>query len=284
MTRALATSALLTVLLAAHAAPAHACSAGERAAAVKRGKRVGPPPWVIGDSTAILATPVLGRLGIEADAQGCRWFSQGTALVARRGSRAPNAVVLALGANGGATRRDVWRARRVVGKRRFLFLVTPRNYPSARAVYLAAARRQPDRVAAVDWTAHSAGRADWFFGDGLHVNHTGARVWARLIRDELDPFFGPPRRGRALGIPEARDAGDVTPCGTTRAYGRRTEVFVTRAPDWFSCRLARRAMARPRLHEPRGWRFYDWRTVGKGPWTDVVARVDRSIVLAGITR
>lgn len=284
MRRALATSALLPVLLAAQAPPAVACSAGERAAAAKRGQRAGPPPWVIGDSTAIFAAPVLGRLGIEADAHGCRWFAQGTAMVARRGSRAPTAVVLALGANGGATRRDVWRARRVVGKHRFLFLVTPRNYPSARAVYLAAARRQPDRVAVVDWTAHSAGHGEWFGGDGLHVTPTGARHWAGLIRDELDPFFGPPRRGRALGVPEKRDAGNVTPCGTTRAYGRRTDVFITRAPGWFSCRLARRAMARPRLREPRDWRFYDWRTVGKGPWTDVVARVDRSIVLAGITR
>lgn len=283
MTRALVASALSLCLAGALAAPAGACNAGERAAAAKRGKRVGPPPWVIGDSTAIFATPILGRLGIEADARGCRLFSQGTAMVAARGSRAPNAVVMALGANGSVSRSQIWRLRRVLGKRRFLFLVTPRNYASARAAMLVAQRRQPDRVDVVDWTVHSAGRA-WFGGDGLHVSYTGARAWALLIREHLDPFFGPPRRGRALGIPRRLDAANVTPCGTARAYGRRTDVYVTRAPEWFSCRHARRAMRRPRLNLPRDWRFYDWRTVGKGPWTDVVSRVDRSIVLAGITR
>jgi hypothetical protein len=275
MIRALAGALLL---VAAGAAPASACNAGELAAPVHTGPRATPAPWVIGDSTAIIAAPVLGRLGIEADAHGCRWFGQGVALVARRPvRRRPTAVVLALGANGSVTRADIARARRVVGDRRFLLLVTPRNYPSARAAMLAAARAHPDRVAALDWTARSAGRPDWFFGDGLHVNQTGARRWARLIREGLQPFFAP---RRPLGVPTARTGAED--CGTVRASGRRTHVFLVRGEA--GCRHARRMLRRPRMRPSPDWRFYDWRTVGRGPWTDVIARRDRSIVLAGITR
>lgn len=275
MTRALAGA---LIALAAGAAPAAACNASKTAVPAHVAKRATPAPWVIGDSTGIIAAPLLGRMGVETDAHGCRWFEQGVAMVARRPARRrPTAVVLALGANGSATRGDIARARRVVGPRRFLILVTPRNYPDARAAMLAAARAHPDRVATLDWTVASAGRGDWFFGDGLHVNPTGARHWARLIREGLRPFF-PPRR--PLGLPEERDAG--RPCGQVRAEGRTTRVFVLRGDT--DCAVARQVLRRPRLHPAPGWRFYDWRTVGRGPWTDVLAKDGRSTVLAGITR
>lgn len=284
MTRALAGSALsLCILVAAGAAPALACDTRERAASASDRLR-GPAPWAIGDSTAILATPLLARLGVDADAKGCRQFDEGIAMVARRGRRGPNAVVLALGANAGVARTQIARARAVLGRSRFLVLVTPRNYASARAAMLAAQRAHPDRVLTLDWTARSNAHQSWFFGDGLHVSHTGARAWARMIREALAPFFGPPRRGRPLGLPGSEDARGATACGHVRAYGRRTEVFVTRGAGEIGCRPARRLMRRPRLRPPAGWRFYDWRRVGRGPWTDVLARRDRSTVIAGITR
>ncbi|MFL5847247.1 MAG: hypothetical protein ACJ762_21430 [Solirubrobacteraceae bacterium] len=276
MTRALLGALML---LAASAAPAAACNAGAVAAPAKAGARANPAPWVIGDSTAILAAPALGRLGIEADAHGCRWFDQGVAMVAHRPlRRLGDAVVLALGANGSVTRAEIARARRVIGPRRFLLLVTPRNYASARAAMLAAARAHPDQVRALDWTVRSAGRSDWFFGDGLHVNPTGARHWAALIREGLQPFFAP---RRPLGLPKGRSGAKA--CGKLRAAGRQTAVYVVRGGD---CAIARAMMRRPRLGLSResSWRFYDWRTVGRGPWTDVIARRDRSIVIAGITR
>lgn len=274
MRRALAGALML---LAATAAPAAACNAGKSASAVPVAPRATPAPWVIGDSTGIFATPVLGRLGVEADAFGCRWFGQGVAMIARRPARRlPGAVVLALGANGSVTRRDIARARRVLGRKRFLLLVTPRNFASARAAMLAAERAYPDRVRTLDWTLRSAGHGGWFAGDGLHVTMTGARAWARMIREGLQPFF-PPRR--ALGLPAERNGARA--CGRVRAHGRHTEVFVARGD--MECVVARRVMRRPRLDPHVGWRYFDWRTVGRGPWTDVLVRRQSSTVIAGIT-
>ena len=262
-----------SLLLAA--TPAAACTSGERASAARPDRLKGPPPWLIGDSTSILAAPHLGRLGIDADAHGCRQFDQGVAMVARR-RRKPRAVVLALGANADVSRAQVARARRVVGRDRFLLLVTPRNYPGARRAMLAVERAHPDRVLVLDWVARSAGHPGWFFGDGLHVSHAGARVYARFVARGLRPFLGPP----PLGVPERR--ADARACGSVRAFGRRTEVFVTRGD--LDCKIARMRMRGPRLHPPPNWRFHDWRTVPRGPWTDVLSRRDGSIVVAGISR
>ena len=274
MIRALAGALLASAI---GAPSAWACGAAELAPPVHAGPRATPAPWMIGDSTAIFAAPVLGRLGVEADARGCRLFDQGVAMIARRPARRrPGAVVLALGANGSATRAQIARARRVLGSRRFLLLVTPRNYASARRAMLAAARAHPDRVRALDWTIRSAGHASWFGGDGLHVTHTGARAWARLIREALQPFYAP---RRPLGVPSV--PGGSRDCGQIRAYGRVTQVALVRGDE--GCRFARRMMRRPRLQPPSGWRFFDWRTMGRGPWTDVLARRDRSTVIAGIT-
>lgn len=283
MRRALAASALILGLLGADAAVA--CNAGAYHRAAHAGRHAGPAPWVIGDSTMIFATPVMGRLGMEADAHGCRQFSQGVAMIATRRPRSqvPSAVVLALGANGAVSRGAIARARFVMGRKRFLVMVTPKNSGSTIAAMRAADRAHPDRVLTLDWAAYSAGRgSSWFGGDNLHVNYTGARVYAHFVRDGLDPFFGPPRRGRKLNLPEGADDRRVRSCGQIRAYGRQTQVFLTRGT--LSCRYARKLMRRPRLHEPRRWRFYDWRAVGRGPWTDVLARYDRASVIAGITR
>lgn len=270
---------LALALLTLTAAPAAACNAGERAAAARQQGLHGPPPWLIGDSTSILAAPHLGRLGVAADARGCRQFDQGIAMIAGR-ARKPDAVVLALGANGDVSRAQIGRARRAVGRERFLALVTPRNDAGTRQAMLAAARAHPDRVLTLDWTAASAGHQGWFFGDGLHVSFSGARIYARFVAAGLRPFLGAPRRGRPLGLPERRAGARA--CGRVRAFGRRTEVYVTRGD--LDCKIARTRMRGPRMHPPPDWRFYDWRRVRRGPWTDVLAHRDRSIVVAGISR
>jgi hypothetical protein len=267
--------------LGAPTAPAVACDAGTHDRASHKRPKHGPAPLFIGDSTGIFASPMLARRGIEADAHGCRQFAQGVAMLAAR-RRLPDAVVLALGANGPVSPGDIARARRVIGSRRFLILVTPKNSAATIATMRAAARRHPDTVLTLDWARHSAGRgSSWFGGDNLHVNFTGARAYTRFIREGLDPFFGPPHRGWRLNLPFRRDAERVRACGRIHRSHRRTQVFITRGE--VSCRWARRMLRGPRMHPPLRWRFYDWRTVRRGPWTDVLARRDRSVVVAGIT-
>ena len=55
--------------------PALACTAATRSSARHLRPAHGRPPLIIGDSTMIFAAPVLGGLGFEADAHGCRQFS-----------------------------------------------------------------------------------------------------------------------------------------------------------------------------------------------------------------
>jgi hypothetical protein len=277
----------LSALIAAGAAagPAQACdeTSHVQAAHVHGARR--DAPLVIGDSTAIISAPLLGRFGIEADAHGCRQFDEGIGIIARRPRHLlPDAVVLALGANGPVSRTQIGHARRVLGDRRFLLLVTPRNMASSARAMRAADRAHPDRVLALDWARFSAGHPRWFAGDGLHVDRTGADAYARFIRDGLAPFLAASRRGLRLDLPAQAGAGHDEPCGTVRAHGRAIDVSLTRGAGRLSCAYARKLMAGPRLHPPRRWRYYDWRTVGRGPWTDVLARRDRSVVVAGIER
>jgi hypothetical protein len=72
-----------------------------------------------------------------------------------------------------------------VGRERVLGLVTPRETggvaSSDQVVIRAAGRRWPRRVKVLDWVAHSAGRSDWFWSDGLHLQPRGARALARLV-------------------------------------------------------------------------------------------------------
>jgi hypothetical protein len=94
-------------------------------------------------------------------------------------------VVVALGNNWTISMAEIRRARRILGPRRVLGLVTPRGpLASARSAIHAAARRWPARVKVLDWAARSAGRA-WTW-DGLHLTRSGARGFARLLSSAYD--------------------------------------------------------------------------------------------------
>jgi len=276
MLRAVVVAALLAV---AAAAPARACDEAAKDQARHTGPRHGRAPWVIGDSTSILAAPILGRHGIEADAHGCRQFGVGVSMIAARPKHElGDAVVLALGANGPIQRSDIARARRVLGPHRFLGLVTPRNLSSSAGAMRAAAAAHPDTVLLIDWAAFSAGHGSWFAGDGLHVDESGAQAYAGLIREKLTPFLGIPLR-----LPAHADAPGVVACGKVRGFGRRSAVYVVRGADRVTCDRARQLIRGPRMRPPALWRYVDWESVGVGPWTDVLYRADKKVVVAGIS-
>jgi hypothetical protein len=272
-------AAFVAALLAAGAAaPARACDEAAKVQASHRGPRHAAAPWVIGDSTLILSAPMLARHGIEADAHGCRQFSDGVGMIARRPAHAlADVVVLALGANGPIQRSDVARARRLLGPHRFLALVTPRNLQASAATMRATAAAHPDNVLLIDWAAYSAGHEAWFAGDGLHVDQGGARAFSAYLRGRLRPFLG-----RPLRMPLRADAPGVVACGTVRAFGRRRAVYITRGADRVVCARARELIRAPRMRPPALWRFVDWAPLGMGPWTDVLAREDKKVVVAGI--
>jgi hypothetical protein len=259
------------------AGPALACNAATRSAARHLRPAHGRPPLIIGDSTMIFAAPLLAGRGLEADAHGCRQFGAGVAMLrARRHAHTlARVAILALGANGPIPGRGISHALRAMGRRRVLGLVTPRNLTSSQAQIRRAAGAHPDRVLLIDWARFSAGHGSWFGGDGLHVNQTGARAFARLIRRRVAPLVSPPVK--ALRMP--RTLTGRRGCGTVRRADRSWRAFVTRGARLVSCSRARDLARRAPLRPTTGWVAYDWSRTNNGPWQTVWSRADRKVVI-----
>jgi hypothetical protein len=174
--------------MAAIPAAAEACGGTERfrAKTPRSGER---SALAIGDSVMLGAVGQLTRRGFEVDVAGCRLFSQGLSVLAARGGSLPGVVVIALGTNWTVEHRQVRRALIILGRQRVLGLVTPREVGGAsssdQAVMRAAGERWPRRVKVLDWVRYSSGHANWFWGDGLHLQPRGARALTRLVAPAL---------------------------------------------------------------------------------------------------
>src|SRR3954447_19692613 len=275
--RLIGAAVLACCVAAAWPATAGACGEFRHSHARSRPARNGRPPLLIGDSTAIFATPILGRLGIEADAHGCRFFGQGVQMLRarRRDHSLPHVVALALGANGPVSRGQISAALRVMGRDRVLALVTARRSPGSDAAMRAAAHRHPDRVLLIDWVGFSAGHGSWFAGDGLHIGQAGASAYAHLIRRRIAPFAFPPVRRLRVGPPAS--AGKR--CGCVLRRGRTLGVLLPRGGERVTCARARAIVRTPPTRSIRGWRTYDWRAARPRTWSWVSARADRSVLV-----
>ena len=164
-------------------------------ASAKRNVSEGPPPLAIGDSVMLLAVHPLARKGFNVNAQGCRQWRQGQAILRRkkRHHRLPRLVVMALGTNWYITRDDIGRTRRMLGRKHVLAIVTPRDpggSGDAKRIR-AAGRAHPRRIKVIDWVRYSRGHGSWFGGDGIHLTYTGVTNYVRFIRRSLRGANGP---------------------------------------------------------------------------------------------
>ena len=178
------------------AAPAHAACGGVKAVASERNLVKGPEPLAIGDSVMLLAVNRLARAGFSVNAQGCRQWRQGHAMLRqrRRAGRLPRLVVMALGTNWYITRDEIGRTRRLLGRNRVLAIVTPREpggYAGDAKRIRAAARAHPRNIKLIDWVRFSRGHGSWFGGDGIHLTWTGVTNYVRCIRRALRFAAGP---------------------------------------------------------------------------------------------
>jgi hypothetical protein len=188
-------------LLAGALAPASAGAQGGcgSAAQEKPRKNVsrGRAPLAIGDSPMLLALPDLARVGYRANARGCRLYSEGLKLLRslRKRDKLPKLVVIALGSNGSVTKGNIHDALDIVGKKRTLGLVTPREtggHASQDAkVVRREARKHRNRTVLLDWVKFAKGHSAWFQPDGLHLTFDGAAAMARLFKRALKVL--PPR-------------------------------------------------------------------------------------------
>ena len=194
--RCLAPTVLAIALLVAAPTAAHAACGDPKTAKSSRNLAKGPEPFVLGDSVMLLAVKPLARAGFNVNAQGCRKWRHGHAILRRkkRRGRLPRLVVMALGSNWVITRDEIGRTRRMLGRKRVLALVTPRESggrvgPDAKR--LRAAARAHRNVVLVDWVRFARGHGSWFSGDGLHLSGTGVRKYVRCVGRSLRWANGP---------------------------------------------------------------------------------------------
>jgi hypothetical protein len=187
--RRLALIVLTVTALVVAPAGARAACGGVEAAASKRNLATGPEPLAVGDSVMLLPINRLARAGFDTNAQGCRQWRHGHALLRRRKrhGRLPSLVLMALGTNWQITRDQIGRTRRLIGPKRVLAIVTPREPTGSGDPkrIRAAGRAHPRRIKVIDWVRFSRGHGNWFGGDGVHLTDTGVENYVRYLRRSL---------------------------------------------------------------------------------------------------
>jgi hypothetical protein len=161
-----------------------------------RGQR---PPLAIGDSTMLLAAYSLADAGFQVDAQGCRQYGEALQILSRRRAAGtlPHMVVIALGADGAVTHREIGRALGLLCCTHLLVLVTNRELGGGSGSDAQTSReevaRHRNRSKLLDWVRYSAGHGDWFQPDGLHLTTAGAAAFTRFLAQAMAWAY-PPRK------------------------------------------------------------------------------------------
>lgn len=193
---------IATVMLGAAAAPpADAGCGGVAKSYPTKRQRLGRwlPPLVVGDSVLLGAIPQVTRQGFQVDTRGCRAWDEGLGVLWRRRHvhALPHEVVMFLGADWTVSMHQIRRALSIVGHKRVLVLVTPREaggFGGHDAGNMRrAGRRYSSRVLVLDWVRYTRNHPNWFAPDGLHLGYGGAAGLARLLRRAL-PYAAPGRQ------------------------------------------------------------------------------------------
>ena len=184
---ALAALASVAVLLLQPARATAGCGGVQSAKAKRKVNPGGKAPLAIGDSVMLLAIPQLARAGYQVNARGCRQWTEGMGVIRfyKRRGRLPHLVVVALGADWVITSHDIRQALHLLGKRRVLGLVVPRELGGGTSHDAVAVvngwRAHRKRVVLLNWVSYSRHHGSWFQPDGLHLTFKGAARFARLL-------------------------------------------------------------------------------------------------------
>lgn len=146
-----------------------------------------PSPLVVGDSIALGSTAALrAALGPETtvDARVGRQFAASPGIVAGWTRAHDGPVVIALGANGTVTPRDLEAVLAAAGERRVVLVgvaVSRRWRAANNTVMRAAAARHGPQVAFVDWASLVAGHPGVLGPDGVHPGPAGRALLASAV-------------------------------------------------------------------------------------------------------
>jgi lysophospholipase L1-like esterase len=147
-------------------------------------------PLVVGDSITLGSAgalrTALGR-ATTVDAKVGRQFAAGPGIVARWAQSHDGPVVVALGANGTVSRRDLEAVVSATGARRVVLVgvaVARRWRDGNNTVLREAAARHP-QVAFVDWAALVASHPGILGPDGVHPGPRGRALLAGAVADAV---------------------------------------------------------------------------------------------------
>jgi lysophospholipase L1-like esterase len=192
LARGLAGAAVVGTLVALLlASSARAACGGVEQENPRKDVSLGRAPIAVGDSPMLLALGDLAEEGYRANARGCRQYPEGLDLIRslKNQDKLPRLVVIALGSNGVINKGDLRQALDLVGKKRTLGLVTPRESGGGAGhdaqLVRDFAHEHENRIYLLDWVEYSAGHSSWFQPDGLHLTFDGADAMARLFSKPL---------------------------------------------------------------------------------------------------
>jgi hypothetical protein len=183
----------------------------------------GAPPLALGDSVLYDAAGPLSSDGFHVNAMVCRTMGQGITYLQLHRSSLAELVIVALGTNGTVTDSDIATLLGILGPSRGLALVTPKggDDPSVAGLYRAAAAAHPGRILVLDWERVSAGHADWFAPDGIHLGGSaGIAAYARLLAGSLSALPGSttaPTTSTPASVPAPTTTQPPPVTGTTGA-------------------------------------------------------------------
>jgi lysophospholipase L1-like esterase len=179
------------VVLALGAGTASAACGGVEQVKPRKDVNLGRAPIAIGDSPMLLALDNLAHEGYRANARGCRQWPEGLDVIRKlkHEDHLPRLVVVALGSNGVVDKDDIHTALDLIGKKRTLGLVTPRETGGVSGHDADLIRSEADahsnRIELLDWVKYSSGHSSWFQPDGLHLTFAGADAFAKLLKKPL---------------------------------------------------------------------------------------------------
>ncbi|SFU84907.1 acyltransferase family protein [Alicyclobacillus macrosporangiidus] len=147
----------------------------------------------IGDSVLEDAKPYLEKLlpGIVVDAQVGRQFTEAAQVIGRlqQQRRLGDTVIIELGNNGPFTEQQMDDLLAQLGSRRVVLVNVrvPRPWQDVVNRTLAAVAADHPGLTLVDWCSASAGKTQWFYADGVHLNPAGSQAYAQLLAGAVRP-------------------------------------------------------------------------------------------------
>ena len=189
---------LATVLIGASTAAAQCGGVVEQGP--NKNANLGRAPIAIGDSPMLLAVPNLADKGFIANARGCRQITEGVEVLKdyEKKGRLGRIAVIALGSNASIEKSDIHKALKVIGKKRILLLVTPRETGGGESSDADVVRKEAKkhrRIRLLDWVKYSKGKSGWFQADGLHLTLEGAKAMASFFAKLTFKILAPPKKG-----------------------------------------------------------------------------------------